>query len=220
MNSSRIRPIRILAFTLFVLCLSISSSNAQTLRCTGVVDGDTIILSSGEKVRLIGVDTPKVKHSNKPVEYYGREATAFTKRMIEGKEVVLEYDQQLRDKYGRLLAYVHLTDGTFLNAEIIKQGYGHVYTGPPFKYMEQFRQYEKEARVNKRGLWAHKPPEKEVKYIREYYLGSKESKLYHKPHCAIAKKITPANRKTFNSLNDATDAGYIPCKICKPPYLK
>ena len=157
MNSSRIRPLRILILTTFLLFLSVSCSNSQTFKCTRVVDGDTIILSNGERVRLIGVDTPETKHPNKPVEYFGKEASAFTKRMVEGKEVRLEYDQQQRDKYGRLLAYVYLMDGTFLNAEIIKQGYGNAYTRFPFKYMEEFRQYEKEAREAKRGLWADKP---------------------------------------------------------------
>jgi micrococcal nuclease len=125
--------------------------------CTRVIDGDTIILSNREKVRLIGVDTPETKHPNKPVEHYGKEASAFTKKMVEGRPVRLEYDWQQRDKYGRLLAYVYLMDGTFLNAEIIKQGYGHGYTRFPFKYLDQFRQYEKEARENKRGLWADAP---------------------------------------------------------------
>jgi micrococcal nuclease len=91
---------------------------------------------------------------NTPVEYYGKEASAFTKKMVEGRPVRLEYDWQERDKYGRLLAYVYLKDGTFLNAEIIKQGYGYAYTRFPFKYLNEFRQYEKEAREAKRGLWA------------------------------------------------------------------
>jgi len=72
---------------------------------------------------------------------------------VEGKEVRLEYDWQRRDKYNRLLAYVYLLDGTFLNAEIIKQGYGFAYTRFPFKYLQEFRKYEKEARENKKGLW-------------------------------------------------------------------
>ena len=65
----------------------------------------------------------------------------------------LEFDQNQRDKYKRLLAYVYLEDGTFLNAEIIKKGYGHAYTKFPFKYMNEFREYEMKARVRKRGLW-------------------------------------------------------------------
>ena len=112
MNSTRIRPLRILILTTLLLVLSISCSNAQTFTCIRVVDGDTIILSNGERVRLIGVDTPETKHPNKPVQYFGKEASAFTKRMVEGKEVTLEYGQQQRDKYGRLLAYVYLMDGT------------------------------------------------------------------------------------------------------------
>ena len=124
--------------------------------CTRVIDGDTIIVeidSKQERVRLIGVDTPETVHPNKPVEYFGKEASEFTKRMVEGKEVRLEFDWQRRDKYGRLLAYVYLQDGTFLNAEIIKQGYGFAYTRFPFKYLEEFRSYERGARENGRGLW-------------------------------------------------------------------
>ena len=118
-----------------------------------VVDGDTLLLSNGERVRLIGVDTPETVHPNKPVEYFGKESSNFTKKMVQGMKVRLEYDQTTRDKYGRLLAYVFLEDNTFLNAEIIKQGYGHAYTTYPFKLMDEFRQYEREARENQQGLW-------------------------------------------------------------------
>ena len=76
--------------------------------------------------------------------------------MVEGKQVRLEYDWQRKDKYGRTLAYVYLEDGTFLNLEIIKQGYGFAYTKYPFKFLEEFRQAEKEARQNKIGLWNKK----------------------------------------------------------------
>jgi micrococcal nuclease len=124
--------------------------------CTRVVDGDTIVVEiegKQEKVRLIGVDTPETVHPSKPVEYFGKEASVFTRSMVERKKVTLDYDWQKRDKYGRLLAYVYLEDGKFLNAEIIKQGYGFAYTKYPFKYLEEFRQYEKDARNNSRGLW-------------------------------------------------------------------
>jgi len=118
-----------------------------------VVDGDTLKLTSGERVRLIGVDTPETVHPNKPVEYFGKEASAFTKKMCEGKKVYFEYGLEKRDKYDRLLAYVFLEDGTLVNAEIIKQGFGHVYTKFPFHRMGWFKKYELEARENKRGLW-------------------------------------------------------------------
>jgi len=136
--------------------------------CTRVVDGDTIVVKGIGKVRLIGVDTPETVHPRKPVEYYGKEASNFTKRMVEGKKVRLEYDWQKKGRYGRVLAYVYVMTNDvkdmpefknrssmelMVNAELIKQGYGHAYTKYPFKYLEQFRKYEKEARENKRGLW-------------------------------------------------------------------
>ncbi len=127
-----------------------------------VVDGDTLVLKNKERVRLIGVDTPETKHPRKPVEYYGREASAFTRRMVQGKRVRLEFDQANahighKDKYRRTLSYVYLEDGTFLNAEINKQGYGFAYTRFPFKYMDEFRWLERDARTQNRGLWAKAP---------------------------------------------------------------
>lgn len=120
---------------------------------TRVIDGDTIVIEGNQKVRLIGVDTPELHHPKKPVQHFAKEAKEFTKKIAEGKQVRLEYDWQKKDKYNRLLAYVYLEDGTFLNLEIIKQGYGFAYTKYPFKYLEQFRQAEKEAREQGRGLW-------------------------------------------------------------------
>ena len=118
-----------------------------------VVDGDTIIVSGIGRIRLIGVDTPETVDPRRPVEFFGREASAFTKRMLDGQRVRLEYDWERTDKYGRTLAYVRLLDGTLLNAAIIRQGYGHAYTRFPFKYLDEFRGYEREAREAGRGLW-------------------------------------------------------------------
>jgi micrococcal nuclease len=96
----------------------------------------------------------KLKHPKKNLSNDSGKRRIFSPRkMVEGKEVRLEYDWQKRDKYGRLLAYVYLKDGTFLNAEIIKQGYGFAYTKYPFNYLDEFRRYEREARENGRGLW-------------------------------------------------------------------
>jgi micrococcal nuclease len=119
-----------------------------------VVDGDTLVLDGGERVRLIGVDTPESVDPHRPVERFSKEAAAFTRRLAEGKRARLEFGDESRDRFKRTLAYVWLEDGTFLNAEIIRQGYGHAYTRFPFRYAEQFRALEREARENRRGLWA------------------------------------------------------------------
>ena len=136
-----------------VLYLFISLCYSEVHKVKRVIDGDTLLLTNGERVRLIGVDTPETKHPQKPVQKFGKEAYLFTKRMVEGKEVRLDYDWQKKDKYGRILAYIYLTDGTFLNAEIIRQGYGFAYTRFPFKFLEEFRVYEREAREKRKGLW-------------------------------------------------------------------
>ena len=147
------RKFSVLVISIFILFFLLSTSHAEIYRVKRVIDGDTILLINGERVRLIGVDTPETKHPQKPVQYFGMEAYLFTKQMIDGKEARFGFDRQKKDRYGRLLAYVYLLDGTFLNAEIIKKGYGFAYTRFPFKYIEEFRRYEREARENRRGLW-------------------------------------------------------------------
>ena len=112
-----------------------------------------IIDGKKEKVRLIGVDTPEKDGPYTKAEPFNREASALTKKMTEGKKIRLEYDWQKRDKYGRLLAYVYLEDKTFLNAELVKQGYATVFRKFRFKYRDDFIRYEREAKENKRGLW-------------------------------------------------------------------
>jgi len=128
-----------------------------------VIDGDTIVVdSNGLKItiRLIGIDTPETKHPTKPVQYYGKEASRFTDNLLKGEKVYLvgEPLPGALDRYGRTLAYVYRApDGLFVNAEIIRQGYGHAYTRFPFKYMEEFKQLERFARKAEKGLWAPVP---------------------------------------------------------------
>ncbi|MBI1952956.1 MAG: thermonuclease family protein [Candidatus Omnitrophica bacterium] len=118
------------------------------------VDGDTVVLAGGRRVRYIGVDTPEIHHPRKPVEFMGREAMNFNRRLVEGKKVRLEFDVERYDRYRRLLAYVYLTDGTFVNAELVKQGYAQIMTIPPnVKHAELFLKLQQEAREAKRGLW-------------------------------------------------------------------
>lgn len=143
------------------------SYNYTDILVKRAVDGDTIILQTGERVRLIGIDTPELHESNKlyrdaerteqdtsTIQKLGRLSYEFTKNLVEGKRVSLEFDVEKYDKYDRLLAYVYLKDGTFINAEIVKQGYASLMTIPPnVKYADLFLKLYQEARENRRGLW-------------------------------------------------------------------
>ncbi len=128
------------------------------------VDGDTIAVNMNgavETVRFIGVDTPETHKPNTPVQCYGPEAAAHTKEAISkfGK-VRLQSDplDTNRDRYGRLLRYVYLPDGTLLDEQIIQQGYGFAYLSFPFSKHDQFAADEKAAQTSKLGLWSSCQP--------------------------------------------------------------
>jgi micrococcal nuclease len=143
------------------------SYNYADILVTRVIDGDTLQLETGERVRLIGIDTPEMHESDKlyrdarrskedigTIQRLGRQAFEFTKDLVEGERVSLEFDVEKYDKYDRLLGYVYLADGTFVNAEIVKEGYASLLTVPPnIKYADLFLKLYREAREFKRGLW-------------------------------------------------------------------
>lgn len=124
-----------------------------------ISDGDTFWIyngtEEGEKIRLIGVDAPESKNVFKKKQgYYGTEAKEYLTNLLKGKHVKLEYDIDRTDQYGRTLAYVYLENGTFVNADLVKNGYAMVMTVPPnVKYADEFVALQQEARENNRGLW-------------------------------------------------------------------
>ncbi len=161
------------------------------IKCTKVIDGDTILLENGQRVRLIGVDTPETYDGKKldrdaeftgrdtaQIKAMGRKSTEFTRTIVEGKRIKLEFDLEKRDKYSRLLAYVFIIIDKdipsndnyyistvnnkpliFLNAALIKSGYAGLLTIPPnVKYSELFQSLYEEAREEKRGLWRQTKP--------------------------------------------------------------
>ena len=126
---------------------------------TKVVDGDTIsvhIDDADVTVRLIGVNTPETVDPRKTVECFGKEASAYSAKLLEGASVSLELDptQESIDKYGRLLAYVGIEGGVDLNRALISEGYAYEYTyDKPYERQAEFRKAQIDAQVNGRGLW-------------------------------------------------------------------
>ena len=144
-----------------------SSKDKEIHHVTYVFDGDTIKLDNGEHVRLIGIDAPEAhdndkltrdvahRHVDRHVQLaMGQKAARYARGLLSGQDVRLVYDVEPRDRYHRLLAYVYLMDGTFVNEQIIREGYAYPLTIPPnVHYAHKFKQCFDEAREQKKGLW-------------------------------------------------------------------
>ena len=125
-----------------------------------VVDGDTVIVDIGsdrETLRLIGIDTPETVRPNSPVECFGPQASAFTKHLLPvDTPLRLERDVEARDDYGRLLVYIYMAvDGTFVNLELVRQGYASLLTFPPnVAHVDDFVAAAQAAQQADLGLWS------------------------------------------------------------------
>lgn len=122
-----------------------------------VIDGDTIEIEGGERVRYIGIDAPETVEPQKPVECFGPEASAQNKEMVEGQTVRLEKDTTNRDKYNRLLRYVYIGE-TLVNSELVQLGFAKAWAYPPdVKYQDQISEAEQAAKKSQNGLWTACP---------------------------------------------------------------
>jgi len=148
------------------LPIHIPTTTATVVRA---IDGDTIVIckespckeeTDKQTVRYIGIDTPETKDPKRVVGCFGQEAYKENKKLVEGKEIIMEKDISETDKYGRLLRYVWINDkdstdeAVFVNDYLVRQGFAHASTFPPdVKYANKFREAQKEAQQNNRGLW-------------------------------------------------------------------
>lgn len=197
---------------------------ANLYQVTRVIDGDTIQIEGGKTVRYIGIDTPETKDPRKPVQCFGNEAYQRNKQLVEGKKVKLEKDISETDKYGRLLRYIYLQDGAFVNNILVLEGYAHSSSYPPdIKYQEIFKKSQQEASANNRGLWAgcqtaptaapvvqQTAPQTSGGSIKGNISSSGE-KIYHMTGCASYDKTVideSAGERWFSSEQEAQQAGW------------
>lgn len=196
----------------FLLVLSCSQAVAEAdnwYKVKWVDDGDTIVLMDGRHVRYIGVNSPEIDHKDQKAEPYGYEAKKFNKNMVLSKRVRLEFDTQKYDRYGRLLAYVFLSNGTFVNAKMIEEGYAYcLYKSPNVKYHKKLLQFQRDSMSAKKGIW-HNWEEKDEKYV-----GNRRSRRFHLETCPYGSKISKKNKMLFSSQWDAFREGFSPCKKC------
>lgn len=215
------------------------SSLAASYKVLEVVDGDTVkVMINGvdTTIRLIGMDTPETVDPRKVVQCFGKEASAKAKELLLGKNIRLEADstQGDLDKYSRPLRYVWLEDGTLYNDKMIREGYAHEYTySKPYKYQAQFKEAQREAESNKRGLWAENTCNGDTTKAAEstdsstasgtqptissgkYYTSSYSTAKYYYPEsCDGWKSLDSGNLRSFNSLNDLLSA--YPSRLLSP----
>ena len=168
--------------TALILWRVATARSLQTLPPAGVpviviraIDGDTLLLEGGFRVRLLGVNTPETKHPDRPAEPFGQEAYEFTRNLVEQRDVTLEFDRERLDNYRRLLAYVYLPDGTLLNERLIESGHSPAVVSFPIRSDRRriFEQAERLAQKNIAGIWAL--PEWQVR------LAEQQERLEKKP---------------------------------------
>ena len=197
-----------LALTFFLLTAGYSS--AQTwYTVKWVNDGDTIVLANGWRVRYIGIDAPEIDHENQKAQPYGYKAKSINKKLVLSQKIGLEFDEERHDRYGRLLAYIFLPDGSFLNSRMLENGLAfYLHRRPNVKYDKRLLQAQQEAMKTQKGLWRNWK-EKQGRYI-----GNQNSRRFHLATCPLAKNIKWKNKTTFSTKWDAFHAGYAPAKKC------
>jgi endonuclease YncB( thermonuclease family) len=168
---------------LLLLLLTGCSTLEGPYLVTNVIDGDTLDLETGERVRLSGINTPETG------ECYYQEAKDVLSELVLNQYVYLERDIQNKGKYGRLLRYIYV-DGAMVNAYLVSGGYAKVYD----KYNETTKYYSELKKLEDytKGLWVCEDPQAGCLYV-----ASKNSDVYHTPGCKYAKRIKPENLLCF-----------------------
>ena len=204
-------------FLIFFILLAMtgSASAEEWLTVKYVNDGDTIVLTNGKRVRYIGINSPEIDHDRQEAQPYGYAARNYNRQLVSNRKIRLEFDRERHDRYGRLLAYIFLTDGTFLNELLLQKGYAFfLFRKPNLKYNHRLLQAQQAAMKARRGLW-HNWSEGKGRYV-----GNRNSMRFHRESCSHARKIKRRNRTYFSAKWDAFHAGYAPAGGCIKEFWK
>lgn len=176
-----------------------------------VDDGDTIVLDDGAKIRYIGINAPEIAHDNLPAEPFGPEASLFNRKLVLHQAIRLQLDRERTDRFQRVLAYVFLKDGAFVNQELVRSGLAHVlYVSPNIACNALLLKTQQEAMTAGKGMWRN------WRETPDIYIGNKRSRRFHLKTCPLGRKTSSGNRAVFHRKWDAFFEGYAPCKVCMP----
>ena len=178
-----------------------------------VIDGDTVVMDDGQKIRYIGINAPELASDDHEAEPYGEASKRFNARLVDRKKVRLEFDKDRFDQYKRLLAYVFLKNGTFVNCEMLLNGDAYfLQHRPNLKYNSILLQAQRSAMAAKRGIWQNWNENQNA------VVGNKNSRRFHLPNCPYGRQIKSQNRIVFQKKWDAYWEGYAPAKRCMPVF--
>lgn len=210
--------LRTFSAAVLVLCILGQAAFAgdRRLRVEKVLDGDTVVLEGGERLRLRGIDAPEVGHKGAPGQYYGLEATEALATLVAGKTIALDRDELDRDRYGRLVGLARLDDGRLVNLAMIEQGAAFVYphhSDGDAELGHRLLQAQVAAMTRGKGFW---PALLRSAAAERGYLGNRNSRRFHALSCAQGRTVGTANQVRFSSLSEAFAAGFAPARECTP----
>jgi len=198
-----------IVLVLFIAFLTLSATKSYVKK---VYDGDTVVLSTGEQVRYLGVDAPEIDHQGGMSDFMANEAKEMNATLVQGKQIRLEFDEERNDHYGRLLAYVFLENRDMVNVLLVRNGLARVLPKPPnLKHFALLLDSQRRAMAERVGIWQKEPEQPEC-----YYIGNSNSYRFHRPSCPLGKAVSGHHRVRFESAYKAYWEGFSPCTQCKP----
>ncbi|KAF1077566.1 thermonuclease family protein [Halodesulfovibrio sp. MK-HDV] len=207
------RTICLLAI-LCLICVTVLTSFADTVHTVAtVIDGDTVILKDGRKVRIAFIDTPEMEYKKRKQQYFSIKAKKFIVDTVLGQNVTLQRITA-KDRYKRLVAIVTLRDGRDVGALLVQKGLAFVYPhGVKHRsYIDKLGEMQKKAMNARAGMW-----DKVITYFESAgnVVGNRRSKRFFALDCKVVKDIATKNKVHFMSAVDALYNGYAPARICK-----
>lgn len=210
-------PRRLFWITLVCLAVGILSGSVEaeeiTARVRWVVDGDTVILDTGQTVRLMGINAPELSRDDQPGQYFAQQARQQALELMHGLDVQVRTIRT--DRFQRLVGTVHLADGTLVNKALVQGGaaFLSVYSDQEQKALAGLVDVQRRAMGDRVGFWGT------ILSLSEAcgpFVGNRRSKRFHSQDCAFGQAIHDRNQRRFLNLEQAFRAGFAPGRCCTP----
>ncbi len=201
-----------------ILLVVAQVATAETWRVgvDAVLDGDTLVVHGGERLRLRGIDAPEVMHNGRPGQYFGVESKKVLAALVAGQDLFLDKAELDTDRHGRLVGVACLGDGRVVNLIMIEEGAAFVYPHPSDMDGDLSRRLL-EAQVSAmgrgKGFW---PRVLDAPGASKGFDGTRGSRRFHTSSCPLGRKVKKDSQVHFSSLREAFTAGYAPARECTP----